>query len=145
MPINFNLYLLFFIIFRVLEQTDAFNQTEARNIVTKLANHNICIGVKKLLGLLDMCKQMVITWKILSNCIIQSEKLWFDNISFQTVPKLILGYFLNRVNKLEGLSSFPNWRKKDLPHLLLNKVFKTRQKREKIVKLLLMKILKSRT
>jgi len=43
---------------RVLEQTDAFNQTEARNIVTKLANHNICIGVKKLLGLLDMCKQM---------------------------------------------------------------------------------------
>merc|ERR1719273_2417471 len=43
---------------RVLEQTDAFNQAEARNIVTKLANHNICIGVKKLLGLLDMCKQL---------------------------------------------------------------------------------------
>ena len=43
---------------RVLEQTDAFNQTEARNIVSKLANHNICIGVKKLLGLLDMIKQM---------------------------------------------------------------------------------------
>ena len=55
-----HIYSLFFI-FRVLEQTDAFNQTEARNIVTKLANHNICIGVKKLLGLLDMCKQMVIT------------------------------------------------------------------------------------
>lgn len=43
---------------RVLEQTDAFNQAESRNIVTKLANHNICIGVKKLLGLLDMIKQM---------------------------------------------------------------------------------------
>jgi len=43
---------------RVLEQTDAFSQAEARNIVTKLANHNINIGVKKLLGLLDMCKYM---------------------------------------------------------------------------------------
>jgi len=43
---------------RVLEQTDAFSQAEARNIVTKLANHNISIGVKKLLGLLDMCKYM---------------------------------------------------------------------------------------
>jgi len=43
---------------RVLEQTDAFTQAEARNIVTKLANHNINIGVKKLLGLLDMCKYM---------------------------------------------------------------------------------------
>jgi len=43
---------------RVLEQTDAFSQAEARSIVTKLANHNINIGVKKLLGLLDMCKYM---------------------------------------------------------------------------------------
>ena len=49
-----------FSISRVLEQTDAFSQAEARNIVTKLANHNINIGVKKLLGLLDMCKYMVI-------------------------------------------------------------------------------------
>ncbi len=43
---------------RVLEQTDAFPQKEARNIVAKLSKHRVCIGIKKLLGLLDMMKQM---------------------------------------------------------------------------------------
>jgi vesicle-fusing ATPase len=43
---------------KILEQNDAFSAGEVRNIVAKLSNHNISIGVKKLLGLLDMIKQM---------------------------------------------------------------------------------------
>ncbi len=42
----------------ILAQNDAFTPAEVKNITSKLANHRISIGVKKLLGLLDMIKQM---------------------------------------------------------------------------------------
>lgn len=42
----------------ILDQNDAFNKQEVATIVNKLQNYTICIGVKKLLGLLDMVKQM---------------------------------------------------------------------------------------
>ena len=42
----------------ILEQNGTFNQKEIATIVHKLRNYDICIGVKKLLGLLDMIKQM---------------------------------------------------------------------------------------
>jgi len=42
----------------ILDQNDAFTKQEVVTIVNKLKNHRICIGVKKLLGLLDMVKQM---------------------------------------------------------------------------------------
>lgn len=43
---------------RVMEKNDAFTKDEVKNIVGKLSKHHISIGVKKLLGLLDMFKQM---------------------------------------------------------------------------------------
>ena len=43
---------------KVLQATNTFNQKEVGSIVGKLANHRICIGIKKLLGLLDMVKQL---------------------------------------------------------------------------------------
>jgi len=42
----------------VLDQNDTFNKQEVATIVSKLKGYSICIGVKKLLGLLDMVKQM---------------------------------------------------------------------------------------
>jgi len=42
----------------ILSQNDAFSKQEVATIVNKLKGYRICIGVKKLLGLLDMVKQM---------------------------------------------------------------------------------------
>ena len=43
---------------RILSSNDAFSQQEVAGIVGKLQHYHISIGVKKLLGLLDMIKQM---------------------------------------------------------------------------------------
>ena len=43
---------------QVLANTNAFNANEVKTVVAKLANHSICIGINKLLGLLDMVKQI---------------------------------------------------------------------------------------
>jgi len=42
----------------ILDQNDTFDKKEVAHIVHKLQNYHISIGVKKLLGLLDMIKQM---------------------------------------------------------------------------------------
>lgn len=43
---------------KVLQSTDAFSANEVNTIVKMLAKHRLCIGIKKMLGLLDMMKQM---------------------------------------------------------------------------------------
>ena len=43
---------------RILMENDAFSQPEVSALVKKLQYYHISIGVKKLLGLLDMIKQM---------------------------------------------------------------------------------------
>lgn len=43
---------------KVLQATNTFNQKEVASIVGKLSKYRICIGIKKLLGLLDMMKQL---------------------------------------------------------------------------------------
>jgi vesicle-fusing ATPase len=43
---------------KILEKSDTFSWAEVSNIVAKLSNNKISIGVKKLLGLIDMMKQM---------------------------------------------------------------------------------------
>lgn len=42
----------------ILEQNNTFDKKEIASIVNKLKGYQISIGVKKLLGLLDMIKQM---------------------------------------------------------------------------------------
>ena len=43
---------------KVLEETNAFTPNEVQSVVMKMKNYRINIGVKKLLGLLDMVKPL---------------------------------------------------------------------------------------
>ena len=80
---NLQIWLYFIELFpkAILKQTNAFGPYDIPTVIAKLQNYHISIGVKKLLDLLDMIKQVTIK-KRLERFLVKINNLQYEQAYF---------------------------------------------------------------